>query len=151
MQNVKCKIQKSKCADGGILHFDFYLLRFAFCIPLCWRQKARRVASKTLRFQNFQFEVFPSASSPLWLAPAAFGSIAEAIAVAEPRMVKITGAGGCAGMEGYQSGVLISPEGHILTAYTYALDTDYITVVLADGRKFDAKLLAPNRGWRSPC
>ena len=56
-------------------------------------------------------------------------------------MVKITGAGGLRGMEGYQSGMLISPQGHILTAYTYALDTDYITVVLADGRKFDAKLL----------
>ena len=43
MQNVKCKIQKSKCADGGILHFDFYLLHFAFCIPLLLAgQKARR-------------------------------------------------------------------------------------------------------------
>ena len=73
--------------------------------------------------------------------PSALGSIAEAIARAEPRMVKIFGAGGVRGMEGYQSGMLISPQGHILTANTYALDTDYVTVVLADGRKFDAKLL----------
>ena len=35
----------------------------------------------------------------------------------------------------------ISPEGHILTVFSYVLDTDYITVVLADGRKFEAKLL----------
>ena len=41
MQNVKCKIQKSKCADGGILHFDFYLLHFAFPLLLAG-QKARR-------------------------------------------------------------------------------------------------------------
>jgi serine protease Do len=77
----------------------------------------------------------------LVLAAPAWASIADAIARAEPRMVKITGAGGVRGMEGYQSGMLISPQGHILTAYTYALDTDFITVVLADGRKFDAKLL----------
>ncbi|MCC6125125.1 MAG: trypsin-like peptidase domain-containing protein [Pirellulales bacterium] len=44
-------------------------------------------------------------------------------------------------MEPYQSGMLISPEGHILTVFSYVLDTDYITVVLADGRKFEAKLL----------
>ena len=33
------------------------------------------------------------------------------------------------------------PQGHILTAYSHVLDTDYITVYLADGRKFEAKLL----------
>ena len=44
-------------------------------------------------------------------------------------------------MEAYQSGMLISPEGHILTAFSHVLDTDYITAVLADGRKFEAKLL----------
>ena len=56
-------------------------------------------------------------------------------------MVKIYGAGGFRGMEAYQSGMLISPEGHILTVFSHVLDTDYITVVLADGRKFEAKLL----------
>ena len=56
-------------------------------------------------------------------------------------MVKIYGAGGYRGMEAYESGMLISPDGHILTAYSYVLDTDYITVVLADGRRFEAKLL----------
>jgi serine protease Do len=59
----------------------------------------------------------------------------------QPKMVKIYGAGGFRGMEPYQSGMLISPQGHLLTAFSYVLDTDYITVVLADGRKFEAKLL----------
>ena len=59
----------------------------------------------------------------------------------QPKMVKIYGAGGFRGLEAYQSGMLISPEGHILTAYSHVLDTDYITVYLADGRKFEAKLL----------
>ncbi len=44
-------------------------------------------------------------------------------------------------MKGYQTGILISPEGHILTAYSYVLDADPVTAVLADGRRFDAKLL----------
>jgi S1-C subfamily serine protease len=59
----------------------------------------------------------------------------------QTKMVKIYGAGGFRGMEGYQSGFLISAEGHVLTALSYALDTDHITVVLNDGRRYDAKLL----------
>ncbi len=59
----------------------------------------------------------------------------------QAKMVKIYGAGGYKGLESYQSGMLISPEGHILTAYSHVLDTDYITVYLADGRKLEAKLL----------
>jgi S1-C subfamily serine protease len=59
----------------------------------------------------------------------------------QAKMVKIYGAGGYRGLESYQSGMLISPRGHILTAYSHVLDTDYITAYLADGRKFEAKLL----------
>jgi serine protease Do len=36
--------------------------------------------------------------------------------------------------------MLISPSGHILTTWSYVLDTDYITATLNDGRKFEAKL-----------
>ena len=56
-------------------------------------------------------------------------------------MVKIHGAGGPAGLEPYQSGFLISAEGHILTVFSYVLDTDSIGVTLDDGRKFDARLV----------
>jgi hypothetical protein len=55
-------------------------------------------------------------------------------------MVKIYGAGGLRGLEAYQSGFLISPQGHVLTAWSYVLDTDFITVTLADGRKFQGRL-----------
>jgi S1-C subfamily serine protease len=65
----------------------------------------------------------------------------DAIVQSQAKMVKIYGAGGYQGMEAYQSGILISRRGHVLTAYSYVLDTDFITVVLADGRKFEAKLL----------
>ncbi|MHC4177904.1 MAG: S1C family serine protease [Planctomycetota bacterium] len=74
-------------------------------------------------------------------ALAAGPSVSDVIGQVQPKIVKIYGAGGFRGMEGYQSGMLISPEGHILTVFSYVLDTDYIKVTLGDGRKFEAKLL----------
>ena len=44
------------------------------------------------------------------------------------------------GLEPYQSGMVISADGHILTAWSYVLDTDYITVTLDDGRKYQGEL-----------
>jgi serine protease Do len=68
-------------------------------------------------------------------------SPAQTIASCQGKMVKIYGAGGVRGLEPYQSGFLISDRGHILTVWSYVLDTDYITVTLNDGQKFEAKLL----------
>ncbi len=59
----------------------------------------------------------------------------------QPKMVKIYGAGGIRGLEGYQSGFLISNQGHILTVWSYVLDTEYITVTLDDGRKFQGEIV----------
>ena len=64
-------------------------------------------------------------SLSLALASSASASMVDTIDRVQPKIVKIYGAGGFRGMEGYQSGILISPEGHILTAYSYVLDTDY--------------------------
>lgn len=79
--------------------------------------------------------LFASIGSP------ATASLVEVIEQTQPKIVKVYGVGGFRGLENYQSGFLISPNGHILTAHSYVLDTDYITVVLDDGRRFDAKLL----------
>jgi serine protease Do len=68
-------------------------------------------------------------------------SLAPAIEANQPKMVKVYGAGGPSGLEAYQSGFLVSPEGHVLTAWSYVLDTDYITVTLNDGRRLEAKLV----------
>jgi serine protease Do len=83
-----------------------------------------------------------------WLGPwcpaaraAGGGSFAEVIESVQPKMVKIYGAGGVRGLEAYQSGFLISPAGHVITVWSYVLDTDYITVTLNDGRKFPAQLV----------
>jgi len=69
------------------------------------------------------------------------GTIGQTIEQVQPKIVKIYGAGGFRGMEPYQSGFLVSPQGHVLTVFSHVLDTDYITATLADGRKFDARLL----------
>ncbi len=76
-------------------------------------------------------------------APAfASGSFSATIASTQPKVVKIYGAGGYRGLEPYQSGMLVSSEGHVLTVWSYVLDTDYITVTLDDGRRFEAKLVS---------
>lgn len=77
----------------------------------------------------------------LVLSSSAAASLVDTVDQTQPKIVKIYGAGGFHGMEAYQSGILISPAGHILTVFSHVLDTDYITAVLADGRKFEAKLL----------
>lgn len=80
-----------------------------------------------------------------WMACAPQASTAESLArqVAEvqPKIVKIYGAGGVRGLEAYQSGFLVSAEGHVLTVWSYVLDSDVITVTLDDGQRFEAELL----------
>ena len=66
------------------------------------------------------------------------GSFADVIDSVQPKIVKIYGAGGLRGLEAYQSGFLISADGYVLTVLSYVLDSDYLAVVLNDGRRFDA-------------
>lgn len=79
----------------------------------------------------------PSADGAQRRAP----SLAEVIADTQPKVVKIYGAGGFQGLEAYQSGFLISADGYVLTAWSYVLDTDYVSVTLHDGRKLEGKLV----------
>ncbi len=65
----------------------------------------------------------------------------QAILDVLPKVVKIFGAGGVRGLEHYGSGFLVSSEGHIVTVWSHVLDSDVITVVLDDGRRFSAEVL----------
>jgi S1-C subfamily serine protease len=65
----------------------------------------------------------------------------DAIRSAQSKVVKIYGAGGLRQMEAYQTGILISSEGHVLTVLSYVLDTDDLAVILDDGRKFTGEIL----------
>ena len=68
-------------------------------------------------------------------------SLAETAHKTQPLIVKIFGAGGLRGLEAYQSGFLISGEGHILTVWSYVLDTDAALVYLHDGRRLPAEVV----------
>ncbi len=65
----------------------------------------------------------------------------QTIRTAQTKVVKIFGAGGLRQLEAYQSGILISAEGHVLTALSYVLDTDDLAVILHDGSKWQAEFL----------
>jgi serine protease Do len=71
----------------------------------------------------------------------AMGSLADIVDGVQPKVVKIHGAGGLRGLEAYQSGFLISDEGHVLTAWSYVLDSDEVSVTLDDGRRFAAEMV----------
>jgi serine protease Do len=58
-----------------------------------------------------------------------------------PKTVKIVGSGGLRGLEAYQSGVLITGEGHVLTAWSYVLDGETSTVTTNDGERFKGRLV----------
>ncbi|MCA9215145.1 MAG: trypsin-like peptidase domain-containing protein [Planctomycetales bacterium] len=72
---------------------------------------------------------------------AAGHSFSGTIDTVQPKMVKIYGAGGLRGLEAYQSGFLISNEGHVLTVWSYVLDTDEVTAVLDDGRRLSSEMV----------
>lgn len=75
----------------------------------------------------------------------ALGSAAPATADLLPelqaKVVKIRGAGGLVGLEGYQTGVIISAEGHILTPLSYVLEAGDLSVVCDDGRRLAVEML----------
>ena len=60
---------------------------------------------------------------------------------AQRKVVKIYGAGGLRQMEAYQTGIVVSADGHVLTAMSYVLDTDDLAVMLDDGRKWQAEFV----------
>ncbi len=66
---------------------------------------------------------------------------AELVETVNAKVVKIYGSGGLRGLQGYQSGCLISPFGHILTVISPTLEADPLTVVLSSGRRYEGRLI----------
>ena len=65
----------------------------------------------------------------------------QTIADAARKVVKIYGAGGLRGLESYQTGILVSPQGHVLTVMSTVLDADEIYCVLDDVVRYRGTLL----------
>ena len=60
----------------------------------------------------------------------------------QPKVVKIFGVGGLRQLEAYQTGIFVSPEGHILTVQSLVLDDEEVTVVLSSGARATGKVTA---------
>jgi serine protease Do len=58
------------------------------------------------------------------------------------KLVKLFGAGGFRGLASYGTGVLISPDGYILTVNSHILDTRDLRVHMYDGTRYHAKVIA---------
>jgi len=73
-------------------------------------------------------------------------STTETIKQTQPKMVKIFGSGGFKKLFSYSTGFLVKPpagvEGnYLVTVWSHVLDGDTVTVVLYDGRRFNAKVI----------
>lgn len=92
---------------------------------------------------NLGLRAFVAASTLLALVGgrSAVAQDEDPLAYAQARIVKIFGAGGMKNLHAYSTGFFVSPEGHIATIWSHVLDSDEVTVVLADGRKFQAKVV----------
>jgi serine protease Do len=69
-------------------------------------------------------------------------SMAQVSAEVQPKMAKVFGSGGVRGVPHYGTGILVSPDGHILSAYSAMLDTPDLRIHLPDGRRFHAKVVS---------
>ena len=116
--------------------FGFRLLRFPSL--LCLRRVIGIVLIVALAFGIQSSSILAQETAQ---QNAALSGFQKVVVQTQPAMVKIVGSGGFQGLEPYQSGFLISGEGHILTVWSYVLDSDTVTATLNDGQKFDAKLI----------
>lgn len=80
-------------------------------------------------------------SALLLTRPLPAQSMQETIETTLPRVVKIFGAGGLRGLEAYSTGFLVSPQGHVATIWSHVLDAGVVTVVLNNGRRYQADVL----------
>jgi serine protease Do len=71
-------------------------------------------------------------------AQKSFAAVSEEV---NKKVVKLFGAGGIRGLPSYGSGVLVSPDGYILTINNHILATEDLRVHLSDGRRYHAKVV----------
>lgn len=79
-----------------------------------------------------------------WTSFSRAQSFSQTIDGVQPKVVKLFGAGGLKNLATYGTGVIVSPDGHIATVWNHLLDSDAVTVVLSDGRRFFGKVIGTN-------
>lgn len=68
-------------------------------------------------------------------------SVPDTIDSVQPKVVKIFGAGGLRNLANYGTGIIVSPDGHIATVWNHLLDSDVVSVVLHDGRRYFGRVI----------
>jgi serine protease Do len=68
-------------------------------------------------------------------------SHAEVVKQVNQKMVKLFGSGGYKGLASYGSGIVVSPDGYILTIASHILDTQDLRVHTHDGHRLHAKVI----------
>ncbi len=89
----------------------------------------------------FHLAIFPGSCIAQEVSNERTSEVKEVTQQVFPKIVKLYGAGGLKNLANYGTGILISADGHILTVWNHLLDTDYITVVLDDGRRLPARFI----------
>jgi serine protease Do len=74
-------------------------------------------------------------------APPPLSSPADVLDATLTKVVKLFGSGGVRNLESYGTGILVSPSGHVVTVWSHLLDSGDVSVVLNDGRRFNAKFI----------
>src|SRR6266851_4024273 len=82
--------------------------------------------------------VLASLSAPV-AAQAPTATLAAVTEEVNRKMVKLFGPGGFQGLNSYGTGILVSPDGYVLTVASPLLDTPDLLVHLAEGRRLSAK------------
>src|SRR3954447_13173012 len=93
---------------------------------------ARRFAGPLLGLAAFLLPTLPARADE---------SFADVVQDVNQKLVKLFGSGGFKGLVSYGTGVLVSPDGYILTVASPMLDTQDLRVHLYDGRRFHAKVI----------
>lgn len=81
-----------------------------------------------------------------WAATSAHAADDLMIEEVQPKLVKIFGAGGLRNLYSYNTGFLVSPDGHIATIWNHVLDQSTVAVVLSDGRRYEGKVVGAEPG-----
>jgi len=132
---------------GAVVHIEMSASALDFPCEIYFNGNAMEVRYGRLLFGVFELEGIVSRiardvqGDMQPIVPQAGRLTDPVIDEALRKVVKIYGAA-AAGIHGYQSGILVSPDGYILTALTSALQANTIGVVLDNGRRFDARLAA---------
>ncbi len=69
-------------------------------------------------------------------------SLAKVVDEVNQKLVKLFGSGGFRGLAAYGTGIVVSPDGYIITVANHLLDTNDLRVHLADGRRYHAQIIA---------